>query len=339
MRHIHLSLLMIMPLIGCDISSPQGLVSVAPSSTPGTPSNPPPATSQACITSDCATLTRALDLPDAENIIFSDDGRLFVTGDRVYEVIRDGSGVLQKTVIDSGGCTGPGAEFLGLTIRENVLYTHCNGNSMIYAGYLNNTPMMVSPIYTLTGMFLPNGSATDNQGRIYIVDGPFYAGLPSPQIVRVTLDPSDPLVVLQQEQWTTTDLEVPNGLAFDGTHFYVTDSSPGSGQQGNVKRIPLNSDGSAGAVETIYVHDAVLDDLSILDDNRLLVSDFTQGRVFILNKDGTRESITDPFTVVAAAAVQVGRPPLFSHEAVLVLDKGVLGERASNNGNAMFVLE
>ena len=99
----------------------------------------------------------------------------------------------------------------------------------------------------------------------------------------------------------------------------------------------MNADGSAGTPEVIYEHASVLDDLDVFDDNTLIVSDFTNGRIFLLGKDGSLLSSSPVASFVAASAVMRGTTPLFGPDDILVTDKGLLGERLTSNGNALFV--
>lgn len=46
-----------------------------------------------CLDESCGTPTRLLSIPDAENLLFADDGQLFVSGgENVYAVIRTDTG-------------------------------------------------------------------------------------------------------------------------------------------------------------------------------------------------------------------------------------------------------
>ena len=206
----------------------------------------------------------------------------------------------------------------------------CGGQ--LWAGALDDT-VLLQAIYTLPPMGLPNGMASDNQGRLYITDGPTSQ---TPQIVRVTLGAGNPMTVVGDEVWTTEGLEFPNGITWDGSAMFIADASQ-SGSPGLVKRIALNPDGSAGMPTVIYEHASVLDDLDVFDDDTLIVSDFTNGRVFLIGKDGAVLSSSPIASFVAASAVMRGTPPLFDPDDILVTDKGLLGERLTTNGNALFV--
>ena len=286
----------------------------------------------ACLEASCRTATRLVDIPDAENLIFTPQGRLFATGDAAYEIVIDPDATATSYLaqrIDDMTCTDS-TGFLGLAVVSNTLYTLCGGQ--LWAGRLAE-PVLLQPIYTLPPMGLPNGMASDDQGRLYITDGPTSQ---TPQIVRVTLDAGNPMAALGDEVWTTEGLEFPNGITWDGGAMYIVDASR-SGTPGLVKRIPLNLDGGAGTPVVIYEHPSVLDDLDVFDDDTLIVSDFTNGRVFLIGKDGTPGSSAPIATFVAASAVMRGATPLFGPDDILVTDKGVIGERLTANGNGLFV--
>lgn len=238
-------------------------------------------TQSLCVSSNCGASTTLAFIPDAENILFTDDGRLFVTGDEVYEITRNGE-AFTATALGAPGCNGS-AGFLGLAQRGNVIYSPCNTDTpQLYAATLAANPQLV-PIHSLTGTTLPNGVATDNQGRMYIVNGPLAQ---PPKIIRLIFDPNDPLHVISQENWLTTGLESPNGITFDGENFYITDTNAAGLQLGVVKRIGLNADGSAGPVETIYSQLSLLDDLSVAGPNSLLLADFVLGKIIQIDKSG-----------------------------------------------------
>lgn len=285
----------------------------------------------ACLEAECRTAERLTTIPDAENLIFDQQGRLFVTGDAAYEIVIDPEADTTSYLaqrIDDMTCTD-NVGFLGLAIVANTLYTLCGGQ--LWAGSIDGD-IVLQAIYNLPPMGLANGMASDGQGRLYITDGPTTQ---TPQIVRVTLNPNDPLAVLGDEVWTTEGLEFPNGITWDGSAMFIADASL-SGSPGLVKRIALNPDGSAGTPTVIYEHASVLDDLDVFDDDSLIVSDFTNGRVFLIGKDGTLLSSSPIGTFVSASAVMRGTTPLFGPDDILVTDKGVIGERLTPNGNALF---
>lgn len=294
-----------------------------------------PAPAVLCVSSSCGSSSVIATVPDAENILFTPEGRLFVSGGIVVEVIRNGM-VFSTSRIDDGSCGGNG--HTGLAQIGRVIYNACIANNMLYAADLSASNNL-APIHDLNTMTSPmdasNGMAVDHLGRLYVVNGPTGA---IPKVVRVILDDNNPLNVVDQQDWLTTGLEFPNGIVFDGQQtFYITDSSVVNVQFGTVKRVVLNADGSAGTPQTIFVSNSILDDISLTADGRILVSGFSTGQVFLLDSDGTLLQQTNPQTWRAASAVQQGQPPLFSDTDILVTDKGVIGDQNSNIGNVLTV--
>lgn len=283
-----------------------------------------------CVASDCGSKQELLHIPNAENLFFSDDSRLFVSGaGAVWEITRSGD-AYSETPLPGGVCS---QDFGGFAQRGDVLYVTCLGNNSLWATTLSG-PLNLQQIFVMSGMSLANGMASDNQGRLYITDGPTAS---QPKIVRIVIDPADPFMVLTQETWLASGVQFPNGIVFDGSDFYITDSRLAPPEQGAVRRIPLNPDGSPGLVTTIHVDPAIPDDLSLLGDSELLVTSFGDGRVYRLGKDGTLISQTDNGTWVAASAVLRGQPPLFATHQLVVTDKGVLNEGSSDVGNKLTV--
>ena len=94
-----LSLLCLLP--GCDSSS---------TTTGNDPEGGGSLPLDLCVNSDCGEKTVLLDLPSAENLIFSPDGRLFVSaGLGVFEIKRDAAGAFSATPIapDCGARSRP----------------------------------------------------------------------------------------------------------------------------------------------------------------------------------------------------------------------------------------
>lgn len=288
---------------------------------------PPPAAPQdLCVDSGCGARTRLLHVADAENLHFTPDGRLFVSGGvNVYEVVRDGAGYAARPLA-AAECN-----FTGLAQRGNVLYATCF-SGQLYAAALTASPAL-APIHALAGMSAANGTAVGPSGELYIVNGPA-GGFPDPKIVRLEFNPADPFEVAAQEDWLGSGLEFPNGLAVAGRTLYVTDGS--SEFPGLVKAIEILPDGSPGTPRTLATLPGILDDLSLVDDH-LLVSGYSNGTVALLGPDGAVVAETGPGGFDSPSAVRVGRAPLFNPTDLLVTEKGLLGEHDSANGNALSV--
>ncbi len=245
----------------------------------------------------------------------------------MFEIV-DNNGLLEAVPLVAGTGNFTGLGLLGDTLYANTL------SGELYAGTVDADPALVK-IYDYVGAAMPNGMAIDNNGNLYTVDGPITGLPPAPQVLKLQFNPSDPFEVVEQTVWLNSSLQFSNGLTYNGEAFFITDSN-GTGEAGSVRRIDINSDGSAGAVTTLYTGAGILDDLSVVGD-KLLVSGFQNGDIILLDQNGNVEQQTTPATFSSASSVQAGEPPLFSRDDILVTEKGLLNDNDSNVGNVLSV--
>lgn len=275
-----------------------------------------------CVSSDCGERTVLLPLPGAENLTFSTDGRLFVSGGQnLFEIHKNSDGSFRAEVISSES-----AGFTGLVVRDGYLYA-VSGDGRLWAGALAPTPV-IAPIHDMTGMCIANGAALGADGHIYVVDEPLSVCVPDPKIKRFTIDPADPLRVVDEEVWVQgsalgllslgigNTLRFPNGLQSDGRRFYGTDG-------GSIYTVDLQDDGSAGPVTPIYFTVDVHDDLGLVADG-VLLANFLTGRISLISRKGELLQATAPGTFSFPSSVRVGRPPMFETTDIVVTETGLL---------------
>lgn len=279
-----------------------------------------------CVDSGCGEKTVLLSIPDAENLLFTPQGRLFVSGGlNVYEISRDASGYQASPLLDGSD------NFTGLALRGDVLYA--NGFSgTLYAAKLNAQPSLRA-IHDL-GLSSANGLAAGPDGELYAVNGP--AAL-APKIVRLRLDPADPFQVLEQSDWLTfaPGTSFPNGLQVRGRTLYFSESTATA--LGRIRKLAIASDGEPGATETLASLGVSLPDDFSLVGEALLAAYFTDGRIGLFAPDGQLLARTDFGSFQSPSQVRLGQPPLFAETDLLVTEKGLLGENSSSIGNVLSV--
>jgi hypothetical protein len=284
--------------------------------------------SDLCVSNACGDARQLIAIPDAENLLFSPDGRLFVTGgENIYEITRNPDDSFNATPLSEISPCG----FTGMAIRKGYLYANGCG-TRLFAAPLTAQPAL-TPIHSYDTPCIPNGMALGPDGRIYSVDEPLLPQClpPDPKIVRLTIDPNDPMKISSEGVWVQGSptglmflgqgnvLRVPNGLVRDGNIFYSTDG-------GTVFSVELLPDGSAGPVTPLFFETTAHDDLGLGGVDGLLVSDFFFGRILLLSRQGELLQETDRGTFTAVSAVRLGQPPMFLPTDILVTDKGVIGD-------------
>ena len=308
-------------LAACHDSEPAGGSSTA-GATPET----------LCVTTSCATRTVLLDIPGAENLLFTPEGRLFVSGsENVYEVTRRDGNWLANPLAATN------CNFTGLAQIGNTLYANCFSGEL-YAATLSAQPQFV-PIHTLA-LSSANGLSSGPDGELYAVNGPVgTAGLPDPKIVRLRLNPANPLEVIEQTDWLATgELTFPNGIQRRGRRLYYTQSDVLGIAPGVLMSVDVGSDGSAATPKIMGYFDAVLDDFGLAGD-RFLLTDYAGGRVALMNAAGEIEQQSLPASFDNPSAIKLSQPPMFNPGEILVTEKGVIGlPPTPGYGNVLSVL-
>ena len=271
-----------------------------------------------CVASSCGTKTKLLDIASAENILFTPEGRLFVSGGtNVFEITRDAAGWHSAPLSATAG------NFTGLAQIGNVLYANCfDGN--LYAGVITATPALL-PIHAM-GLAAPNGLSAGPYGELYVVNGPLATStLPDPKILRVKLDPADPMHVIDQSVWLSSGLSFPNGIQRRGSTLFFSDSTALPPQLGLIKAVEILPDGTAGIPQTFASFNGLPDDFSFARDGRVLAVSYSNGQLFLIGADGQVQSQTNPLSFDNPSEVRQGQSPLFTSSELLVTEKGVIG--------------
>lgn len=284
------------------------------------PSEETPAQGPAqALASEVSTLVQGIG--DAENATFTSDGRLFVTGgENVYEISEGLDGYEAKRLY-AGTCN-----FTGIVERSGYLYTTCaegmdlfNLKAHLLAARLSES-IEFKVVYDFKQVGFPNGIAFDARGRLFVTDFTPLAG----KVVTLSFDPASPLQVAREEVWHTMDHPLANGLKIFNGKVYMTDL-------GQIKVIPILSDGSAGRVSVLATRFGVLDDLFV-DERGIIVGDFYGGQLVYYSHSGRMLGQTAPL-FRSPSSITPGRGPLVPEGALVITEKGALGELTSTDGN------
>lgn len=269
-----------------------------------------------CVASACGEKTQLLDIPSAENTLFTPNGRLFVTGsDSVYEITKDSGGWHATSLATTK------ANFTGLAQRGDVVYAAAfDGN--LYAARISDNPPAFKSIHAL-GMSSANGMTTGADGSLYIVNGPLGASIPAPKIVRLRFAANDPMNVTEQVDWLTSNLYFPNGLQRRGNTLLVSDSDVLNVAIGAIKSIEIKADGSAGTPQLIGNFPSLPDDLGLAGSS-VLAAFYSNGQIGLIDANGTLVSQTDLLSFENPSSVKLGQPPMFAADDLVVTEKGLI---------------
>jgi hypothetical protein len=269
------------------------------------------------------------DVNEAENLFFTEDGRLFVSGDaHIYEFTRKPDGTFTKTEDFHEDC-----RVEGIIRSGQYLYGVCTMNNdaslpaFLIAGELSAQPTFHT-IAALDAASAPNGMTVDPEGRLYIT-----CSLTS-RIVRVTL--ASPLQVARTEIWAN-GLSLANGLKYLDHAMYVTllDATLTS----RLLRIPVLPDGSAGWPQELFERPiAVLDDI-IAFDGGFIITDFLKGTLIFWDARRGAYAETPAGTFYGPTSLAQGQPPMFNERQLVVAEKGTFGVSDEVNGDLLSVYQ
>ena len=269
----------------------------------------------------------------AENALFTDDGRLFITGlDNIFEVTKDDAGQYAIHPLYTGN-----REFAGLTQYGDYLYVLCgetDASGTVTPYLLSARIDLITTNATwnyLMGVFhetalndllatdpeaapiaLPNGMDNDAKGYLYFADS--YNG----RIMRLKINPDKPKEVSELTQWWKRDgTYFTNGVSIKGSSLYLSGGM-------EVHKIEILSDGTAGEDRVLHTRISFLDDLTTYAGG-VIVADFISGTIFYVTDAGKVTYETYP-TFAGPSSVHLAQAPLFEPGGLIVTEQGLMGQ-------------
>lgn len=292
----------------------------------------------AFVCSGCGTVTPMATVPDAENALVTQDGRLFVSGSlNLYEITQSDTGEFQRhTLVDED------YYFTGIVEYKGYLYTVKNspGIKMLTRPAPELVIMALADIDPLDGpkdvsnlgttlalpnMGMPNGLAVDEKGRLFSADT--RKGV----IVRFDIDATDPTRVSGPFVIGLDGLESPNGMAIDGGILYFTDGK-------SVKTSVISDTGDLLPSMTLYTARTLLDDLMVYDGH-LLVCNYMKGTLVCLSTGGDVLYETPAETFAFPSSVHVAQGPMFGPASLIVTEKGMIYDARTSFGNRVVLVD
>lgn len=311
----------------------------------------------------CLDKDKIATIPDAENQLFTPDGRLVVTGGTgVFEVVKNGSGyaAVQAAAEVSGTCN-----YTGLAQVGDWVFTACqqrpNGplgapdNHLLAARVQLGQPLKFVQVDRASSpdpmdtLLLPNGLATSPDGRLLVADYNLFGG---GAVARATLDlaGAKPRITGFEKGWlgSAYGISHPNGVRVKGNELFVSDLYLVKRYQfdaaGNVPlQLPRPGGGTVKNEVLVFQGATALDDIQPYCGG-VIINDYLGGQLLYMAPVGVdgnglptyRKALASGWaSLQQPSSVAVGRGPLFTGYDLLVTEKGILLEWNSDYGNKL----
>jgi hypothetical protein len=311
----------------------------------------------------CIEKEKIAKIGDAENILITEAGAVLVTGgDSVVGIIDDGAGLgaTQSLIHNPGACTGmaqSGDDVFVVCSKpyikfKNWMFKAGNDTRLFHAKDTQDPRDMEFTLIdhpeagegVLDTMVIPNGMAFSPTGDLLIAN---YNLLGQGSLGKVTLSYSGESASIESfnKNWLDSDIGLtnPNGVRVDGNKLYVSDNN-------KVRRLYFNDYGDVPYSVQLDSGEWVSNEapanevynagsLAIIDDimpycNGIALTSYVDGKLIFVDEDGKDlQTLAASFSFPSSLAIAKG--PLFNDHTLLVTEKGILQERASNIGNRL----
>ena len=317
----------------------------------------------ALLISGCIEKEKITTIPDAENLLFTSQGDLLVTGGKgIYQVTSqaesDGSTNYARTSLYNGDSCA----FGGIAQQGDWVFSVCKEiyfkwqgftfnlvqDTHLLAANLNERPLNFTALDEgvaydpLDAMVIPNGIAFTPTGELIIADTDFFA---QSDVGRITLDYSGdlPRVVKFEAHWLGSEygFETPNGPRVIGDTLYISDANKVRrlvfDEFGEIPLIFTNNEGEEVSNlpddNLFYTGGVIVDDILPYCDG-VAVTQFLAGTLVYQDAQGEQYK-TLPFSFESPSALAIGQGPMFKGSDLMVTEKGVILEPNSGIGNQL----
>lgn len=215
-------------------------------------------------------------VPEAENLIVTNDNRWFVSGgDGFYQIDPNGVTQPQKIPLAFDSSSAPSTDnrsfFFGITQYKHFIYASCTPNPKDPASprYIMFMDMMRSPasmtaIHQISDAVFFNGLGSDAIGNLYLAYGGKFIPPTSGKLVKLSM--SSLTTVASQSDWLDADGR-PNGIKINGDTLYFSQEPTLLVGNSHVKKVRIKADGTPDTPATLYTAGIgkLLDDIELVD--------------------------------------------------------------------------
>lgn len=280
---------------------------------------------------------------DAENLMYTDDDRLLVTGKKnIYEIKKTDGGYYSEALYPPGGCI-----FNGVAQYGKWVFTICNRGfspwKLYAAGLKDNGEIRFSEVGRLPGFILANGMTFTPQGDLLIADTNLLKnknyGLAKVKINHSAMpdynapDPqfdASKIIVSINKKWL--DLN-PNGVRIKDNILYVSELN-------TVWKYHLDATGEILDSQLLLTQKGYLDDLYPICGGAI-VANYGNGTLFYVDKNGYIDPHfqTPPNSLGGPTAMTIARDGLFPQGGLLVTEAGIPFEFSGKLGDKLVRLD
>ncbi len=275
---------------------------------------------------------------DAENMLFTDSGRLIVSG---------GEGIYEVTSVNGSYDTTPlypenQCQFTGIAQHGDWLFAVCSEglfkSSLLVAQ--EQETINFEKLTDLSGFIIANGIDFSPQGDLLLANYNILSWprlgvtkLPVHHDVLAASDgevpDADRVLGSLQHGWLAGN---PNGVRVSGNRLFTTEG-------GSVFRHELNALGEVVDRTLLSHRNSILDDLYPLCGGAI-VTDFLAGNVYYVDANGYEDPNyqTGALSIAGPSSVTIPKGNGFASNQLLVTAKGILQETESSIGNKVWAL-